>query len=102
MTPTFRAAATPDAAASSVTAGTSVSLVGIHAPDGPGPAAALNLLFEAEVAGPATAAPSGGWSASASDPPPSRFWLVLVDDDALWLLNPRKRITTIQVARGAL
>jgi hypothetical protein len=31
-----------------------------------------------------------------------RFWLVLVDDDAMWMLNPRKRITTIQVARGAL
>jgi len=72
MTP--RGAVSPDAHLR-VTAGTSPRRDRV-APDGPGPAAALN--------------------------PTSRFWLVLVDDDALWLLDPRKRITNVQVAGGAL
>jgi len=42
------------------------------------------------------------WPASASDLHPSHFWRVLVDDDILWMLNPRRRVTIVQVADGAL
>jgi len=74
---TSRGAASPDAHLR-VTAGTSPRR-DRAAPDGPGPAAPLGPLSEA-----------------------SRFWLILVDDDALWLLDPRKRITNVQVAGSVL
>jgi hypothetical protein len=90
----FRAAATPDAAASSVTAGPS-SPAG-EAPDGPGPAAALNPTFEVEVAGTARVV-----SASTSNTPPSRRWRVLVDEDMQWKLDPR-RVSIVRVAGSVL
>ena len=31
-----------------------------------------------------------------------RLRLVLVDDDILWMLDPRRRVTIVQVAGGAL
>jgi hypothetical protein len=99
----FRAAVTPDAAASSVTAGPSQRHGDDTAPDGP--AAALDPTFEVEVStplgtprrddGPATA------GTSASNLSPSRRWRVLVDEDMQWKLDPR-RVTVIQVAGGAL
>jgi len=99
MTP--RGAASPDAHLR-VTAGTSPRR-DRAAPDGPGPTAPLGPLSEAEAtARPAVTTGARGETPSASDRPPSRFWLILVDDDALWLLDPRKRITTIQVTDGAL
>ncbi len=84
------------------------------APDGPGPTVALDPTFEVEVAVPATAAspPDSGIAsaatrrarpASASDLPPSRLRRVLVDDDILlWMLDPGRRVTIVQVAGGAL
>jgi hypothetical protein len=100
----FRAAVTPDAAASSVTAGPS-SPAG-EAPDGLGPAAALNPTFEAEVAINREVAHDPFQMgqqhyASASNFLPSRRWRVLVDEDMHWKLDPR-RVTVIQVAGGAL
>jgi len=77
------------------------------------PSGTLDPTFEAEAAVPATAAspPDSGIAsaatrrarpASASDLHPSHFWRVLVDDDILWMLNPRRRVTIVQVADGAL
>src|SRR6266498_4884658 len=79
------------------------------APDGPGPTVALDPTFEAEAAVPVTAAspPDSGIAsaatrrarpASASDLHPSRFRRVLVDDDILWMLDPGRRVTIVQVA----
>jgi hypothetical protein len=89
MTPMFRAAVTPDAAASSVTAGPS-SPAG-EAPDGPGPAAALNPTFEAEVAGTARVV-----SASASNPP------ALGSTADMWMRFLGQHASTIQAAGGVL